>query len=52
MHAPRAVVSWLRELADRRTGTIVCTHGPLLDELIAAVLYGPGFARAASRSPR
>ena len=44
VHAPRAVVSWLRELADRRTGTIVCTHGPLLDELIAAVLYGPGFA--------
>jgi 8-oxo-dGTP diphosphatase len=46
VHAPRAIVSWLRELADRRTGTIVCTHGPLLDELISAVLYGPGFADA------
>lgn len=44
VHAPRAIVSWLRDLADRRTGTIVCTHGPLLDELIAAVLHGPGFA--------
>jgi phosphohistidine phosphatase SixA/8-oxo-dGTP pyrophosphatase MutT (NUDIX family) len=41
VHAPRAVVTWLRELADRREGTIVCTHGPLLDELIATVLYGP-----------
>ena len=47
VHAPRAVVSWLRDLADRRTGAIVCTHGPLLDELIAAVLYGPGFTSAA-----
>ena len=46
VHAPRAVVSWLRELADRRTGTIVCTHGPLLDELIGAVLYGPSFGPA------
>jgi phosphohistidine phosphatase SixA/8-oxo-dGTP pyrophosphatase MutT (NUDIX family) len=46
IHAPRAIVSWLRQLADRRTGTIVCTHGPLLDELIAAVLYGPAFAPA------
>ncbi len=44
IHAPRAVVSWLRDLADRRTGTIVCTHGPLLDELIAAILRGPVFA--------
>jgi 8-oxo-dGTP diphosphatase len=43
VHAPRAIVSWLRDLADRRTGTIVCTHGPLLSELIPAVLYGPGF---------
>jgi 8-oxo-(d)GTP phosphatase len=47
VHAPRAVVAWLRELADRRTGTIVCTHGPLLDELIGAVLYGPAFGPAA-----
>jgi phosphohistidine phosphatase SixA len=47
VHAPRAVVSWLRDLADRRTGTIVCTHGPLLDELIGAVLYGPAFGPAA-----
>lgn len=46
VHAPRAVVSWLRELVEKRQGTIVCTHGPLLDELIAAVLYGPGFARS------
>ena len=44
VHAPRAIVSWLRELADRRTGTIVCTHGPLLDELIAAILHRPDFA--------
>ena len=44
VHAPRAVVSWLGDLAKRRGGAIVCTHGPLLDELIAAVLYGPGFA--------
>ena len=44
VHAPRAVVSWLRDLADRRTGTVVCTHGPLLNELIASVLYAPGFA--------
>jgi 8-oxo-dGTP diphosphatase len=44
VHAPRAVVSWLRDLADRRTGAIVSTHGPLLNELIAAVLYAPGFA--------
>ena len=43
MHAPRAVVAWLRELIDRRRGTVVCTHGPLLDELISAVLYNPGF---------
>ena len=43
VHAPRAVVTWLWELADRREGTIVCTHGPLLDELIATVLYGPQF---------
>jgi len=48
VHAPRAVVSWLHELADRRTGTIVCTHGPLLDELIAAVLLGPGFGGSAN----
>jgi 8-oxo-dGTP diphosphatase len=47
VHAPRAIVSWLRELADRRTGTVVCTHGPLLDELIGAVLYGPAFGPAA-----
>ncbi len=47
VHAPRAVVTWLRELADRREGTIVCTHGPLLDELIATVLYSPGFPAAA-----
>jgi phosphohistidine phosphatase SixA/8-oxo-dGTP pyrophosphatase MutT (NUDIX family) len=44
VHAPRAIVSWVRALADRRVGTIVCTHGPLLDELIAALLYAPGFA--------
>ncbi|HET9172624.1 MAG TPA: NUDIX hydrolase [Actinospica sp.] len=44
VHAPRAVVSWLRDLADRRTGTVVCTHGPLLNELIAAALHAPGFA--------
>ena len=44
IHAPRAVVGWLRELADRRTGTVVCTHGPLLDELISAALYNPNFA--------
>jgi len=43
VHAPRAVVGWLRELIDKRQPTIVCTHGPLLDELIAAVLYSPGF---------
>lgn len=47
IHAPRAIVSWLRELADQRRGTIVCTHGPLLDELIGAVLYGPRFGPAA-----
>jgi 8-oxo-dGTP diphosphatase len=47
VHAPRAIVSWLRELADQRRGTIVCTHGPLLDELIGAVLYGPSFGPAA-----
>jgi 8-oxo-dGTP diphosphatase len=47
VHAPRAVVAWLRELAERRTGTIACTHGPLLDELISAVLYGSGFPVAA-----
>lgn len=41
VHAPRAVVTWLRELIARRRGTVVCTHGPLLDELIAAVLYNP-----------
>ena len=46
VHAPRAIVSWLRKLADRRTGTIVCTHGPLLDELIGAVLYNPAFGPA------
>lgn len=43
VHAPRAVVGWLRDLVRRGEGTVVCTHGPLLDELIAAVLYGPGF---------
>jgi 8-oxo-dGTP diphosphatase len=42
VHAPRAVVAWLGELIGRRRGTVVCTHGPLLDELIAAVLYSPG----------
>lgn len=47
VHAPRAVVGWLRDLARRQEGTVVCTHGPLLDELIAAVLYGPGFGGAA-----
>ena len=53
VHAPRAVVSWLSDLAKRRTGAIVCTHGPLLDELIAAVLYGPGFATVpGARGPR
>ena len=46
VHAPRAIVAWLRELADQRTGAIVCTHGPLLDELISAVLYSPGFPAA------
>lgn len=52
IHAPRAIVSWLRELADQRRGTIVCTHGPLLDELIGAVLYGPSFGPAAGmKSP-
>lgn len=44
IHAPRAIVSWLRDLADRGAGAIACTHGPLLDELIAAALYSPGFA--------
>lgn len=43
VHAPRAVVGWLRELVERQRGTVVCTHGPLLDELISAVLYNPGF---------
>ena len=43
IHAPRAIVAWLRDLANRRKGTIVCTHGPLLDELIAAALYNPNF---------
>ena len=42
VHAPRAVVAWLRELIERRRGTVACTHGPLLDELISAVLYNPG----------
>ncbi|MBR7833592.1 NUDIX hydrolase [Actinospica durhamensis] len=41
VHAPRAVVAWLKDLVARREGTVVCTHGPLLDELIAAVLYSP-----------
>jgi 8-oxo-dGTP diphosphatase len=44
VHAPRAVVAWLRNLVAQRRGTVVCTHGPLLDELIAAVLYDRGFA--------
>jgi len=52
VHAPRAVVSWLRELADRRKATIVCTHGPLLDELIEAVLNAPGFAATSDRDAR
>jgi 8-oxo-(d)GTP phosphatase len=43
VHAPRAIVRWLRDLADRRVPTIVCTHGPLLDELIGAALYNPNF---------
>jgi 8-oxo-dGTP pyrophosphatase MutT (NUDIX family)/phosphohistidine phosphatase SixA len=43
VHAPRAVVAWLRQLIEARRGTVVCTHGPLLDELISAVLYNPGF---------
>lgn len=43
VHAPRAVVAWLRDLIDRRRGTVVCTHGPLLDELISAVLFNPAF---------
>jgi 8-oxo-dGTP diphosphatase len=47
VHAPRAVVGWLGDLMRRREGAIVCTHGPLLDELIAAVLYGPGFGGSA-----
>lgn len=42
VHAPRAIVSWLTDLVGRRRGTIVCTHGPLLDELISAVLFNPG----------
>jgi 8-oxo-dGTP diphosphatase len=42
VHAPRGVVSWLRDLIAQRRGTVVCTHGPLLDELISAVLYNPG----------
>jgi phosphohistidine phosphatase SixA/8-oxo-dGTP pyrophosphatase MutT (NUDIX family) len=52
VHAPRGVVSWLADLAKRLTGAIVCTHGPVLDELIGAVLYGPGFATVAgTRGP-
>ena len=47
VHAPRAVVSWLRELIAQRRGTVVCTHGPLLDELISAVLYNPGLGGSA-----
>jgi 8-oxo-dGTP diphosphatase len=47
LHAPRAVVGWLGDLVRRQEGTVVCTHGPLLDELIAAVLYGPGFGGSA-----
>jgi 8-oxo-dGTP diphosphatase len=47
VHAPRAIVGWLRELVHRREGAVACTHGPLLDELIAAVLYGPGFGGSA-----
>lgn len=47
VHAPRAVVAWLGNLVRRQEGTVVCTHGPLLDELIAAVLYGPGFGGSA-----
>jgi 8-oxo-dGTP diphosphatase len=47
VHAPRAVVSWLRELVAQRRGTVVCTHGPLLDELISAVLYNPGLGGSA-----
>ncbi len=43
VHAPRAVVSWLRDLTAHQEGVVVCTHGPVLDELIAAVLHGPGF---------
>jgi 8-oxo-dGTP diphosphatase len=49
VHAPRAVVSWLRRLIALRRGTVVCTHGPLLDELIAAVLYNPGFGGSDGR---
>ena len=48
VHAPRAIVGWLRELVERQEGAVVCTHGPLLDELIAAVLYGPGFGGSGS----
>ncbi len=47
VHAPRAVVGWLRDLVGRREGTVVCTHGPLLDELIAAVLYSPDLGGSA-----
>lgn len=47
VHAPRAVVGWLRDLVARQEGAVVCTHGPLLDELIAAVLYGPGWGGSA-----
>jgi 8-oxo-dGTP diphosphatase len=43
VHAPRAIVGWLKDLVQQREGAVACTHGPLLDELIAAVLYGPGF---------
>ena len=48
VHAPRAVVSWLRELIRLRRGTVVCTHGPLLDELISAVLFNPGLGGSAA----
>lgn len=47
VHAPRAVVGWLEDLVRRQEGTVVCTHGPLLDELIAAVLSGHGFGGSA-----
>jgi 8-oxo-dGTP diphosphatase len=49
VHAPRAIVAWLRELIGRRRGTVACTHGPLLDELISAVLYNPALGGHAGR---